>query len=70
MNTQQTRQLDACLDRLVGHLDHLRQLDLSVAADVAHALEASQEVLGTLAMYRGLLQRLEDPAEPSMRQAA
>lgn len=50
-------QLEACLERVVNHVRHLRQLDLSVEAELEQALAESRQVLGAIAQYRGLLKK-------------
>ncbi len=60
MCTQTTYRLDSQLDNVVTRIQHLRQLDLSLEANLQQALEESQNMLGALAMYRKLLRRAAD----------
>lgn len=44
-------------DSIVDHIEHIRQLDLSVEADLSRVLHESRAVLGALALYREGLSR-------------
>lgn len=55
MRSTEKTQPDAILDRLVLRIQQLRHLDLSDSTERAQALTASRQILGTLALYRGLL---------------
>lgn len=70
MNARPDTQLDAYLDRVVHHIQHLRQLDLTDEAAVDQAMTQSQQVMGALAMYRHQLRHAEVHAVPVLRQAA
>ncbi len=66
----ETQTLEACLEHAARHIRNIQELDLSEEGDLYQALELSKEVLGTLAMCRGLLKRLEAHALWSHRYAA
>ncbi len=70
MNARSENQLDAYLDRVVSHIQQLRQLDLSDDAAVELAMNQSQQVIGALAMYRHQLRHTEVHAMSVLRQAA
>ena len=70
MYTPTATQLDAYLDRVVNHIQQLRQIDFSDEAAVEQAMNQSQQVMGTLAMYRHQLRNAEAHGMPMMRQAA
>lgn len=59
MCTHTDTRLDACLDSLVDHIDHLRTLDLTTEADLEQALDETRQMLGAVVMYRSLVQRCE-----------
>ena len=62
--------LDACLERILQRIDHLRHLDLDEEAGVQDALDESRELMGLLALYRAALQRAPSPAPQRLRHAA
>ena len=70
MNAHTDTQLDTYLDRIVNHIQQLRHLDLTTDAAVEQAMNQSQQVMGTLAMFRRQLQRTETDAMPMLLQAA
>ena len=70
MNAHSDNQLDTYLDRVVNHIQQLRQLDLSDEAAVEQAMNQSQQVMGALAMYRHQLRHAEAHAMPALRHAA
>ena len=70
MNAHTDTQLDTYLDRIVNHIQQLRHLDLTTEAAVEQAMNQSQQVMGTLAMFRRQLQRVEPNTVPMMLQAA
>ena len=70
MNASAETQLAAFLDRVVNHIQQLRQIDFTDAAAVDQAMNQSQQVMGALAMYRHQLRNAEAHALPLMRQAA
>ncbi len=63
-------QLDSYLDRVVNHIQQLRQIDFSDEAAVAQAMNQSQQVMGALAMYRHQLRNVEERVMPALRYAA
>ena len=52
MKRPTTHQLDAYLERVVNRLRDLRQLNLSAETGIHQALEESQNLLASIAMYR------------------
>ena len=62
MRTHTDTRLDACLDSIADHIEHLRTLDLMAEADLEQALDETRQMLGAVVMYRSLVQRCE--AEP------
>lgn len=54
------QQLDAYLDRVVRRARHIRQLNLSTEGCLHQALEESQSLLASIAMYRHLLKRMDE----------
>ncbi len=52
MKRPTTNQLDAYLERVVNRLRDLRQLNLSGETGIRQALEESQNLLASIAMYR------------------
>ena len=70
MNAHSDTQLDAYLDRVVDHIQQLRQLDFTDEDAVEQAMNQSQQVMGALAMYRHQLRHAEARAMPVFRQAA
>ena len=52
MNTSTVQQLDTYLARVVERANELRQLNLTAEHGTRQALEESQRLLATLAMYR------------------
>ena len=63
-------QLDTYLDRIVNNIQQLRQLDFTNEAAVEQAMAQSQQVMGTLAMYRHQLRHAEARIPHPMRRAA
>ena len=63
-------QLDTYLDRIVNNIQQLRQLDFTDEAAVEQAMAQSQQVMGTLAMYRHQLRHTKARTPQPMRQAA
>jgi hypothetical protein len=66
----QDNQPGAYLDRVVTHIEQIRQLDLSMEADLQRALDQSRQIMGTLAMYRSRLCREGAYPAHALRQAA
>ena len=58
MKRPTTQQLDAYLERVVNRLRDLRQLNLSAEAGIHQALEESQNLLASIAMYRHQLKTI------------
>lgn len=46
---------EAQLTRIVNRLEHLKQYNLSIETEREQALRESEDVLGALALYRGIL---------------
>ena len=63
-------QLAAHLDHIVDRIEHIRQMDLSLEANLQQALQQSQDTLGALALYRKLLSRVADDRRWPQRHAA
>ncbi len=63
-------QLAAHLDNIVDRIQHIRQMDLSLEANLQTALQESQDTLGALALYRKLLSRAADYEKWTPRRAA
>ncbi len=63
-------QLAAHLDHIVDRIELIRQMDLSVEANLEQALRQSQDTLGALALYRKLLNRAADYRRWPQRHAA
>ena len=63
-------QIASHLDHIVDRIEHLRQMDLSVEANLQQALQQSQDMLGALAMYRRMLSRRVDYRRWPQRRAA
>lgn len=58
MKRPTTHQLDAYLERVVNRLRDLRQLNLSGETGIRQALEESQNLLASIAMYRHQLKTI------------
>ena len=65
-----TSQLEVCLESVENHVRHLRQLNLSMEAELEQALAESRQTLGALALYRGLLKRVAPQGVVEQRRAA
>ncbi len=63
-------QLAAHLDHIVDRIELIRQMDLSVEANLEQALQQSQDMLGALALYRKLFSRAADYRRWPQRHAA
>ena len=63
-------QLATHLDHIVDRIEVLRQMDLSLEADLQQALQQSQDTLGAIAMYRKMLSRAADYRSWPQRRAA
>ncbi len=63
-------QLAAHLDHIVDRIQHIRQMDLSLEANLQMALQESQDTLGALALYRKMLRRAADYETWTPRRAA
>ncbi len=63
-------QLAVHLDHIVDRIQHIRQMDLSLEANLQTALQESQDTLGALALYRKLLNRAADYEQWTPRHAA
>jgi len=63
-------QLAVHLDHIVDRIQHIRQMDLSLEANLQTALQESQDTLGALALYRKLLNRAVDYEQWTPRHAA
>ncbi len=63
-------QLAAHLDHIVDRIEHIRQMDLSLEANLQTALQESQDTLGALALYRKMLSRAADYEKWMPRHAA
>ena len=70
MYTPTATQLEAYLDRVINHIQEVRQLSLSTDADRQRTLEEIRDVQGALALYRQLLRRFEAPGAVQPRLAA
>ena len=70
MYTPTATQLDTYLDRVIDHIQQVRQLTLSTDAERQHALDEVRDVQGALALYRQLLRRFEAPGTVQPRLAA
>ena len=52
-------QLDAYLERMLGRIRELRALNLSAESGLHEALEESQNLMASLAIYRHMLKNVE-----------
>lgn len=59
MHPPMEHQLDTYLESVADRVQRLRQRNLFAHAERQHALAEIQDMLGTLAMCRGLLRRSE-----------
>ncbi len=62
--------LAAHLDHIVDRIQHIRQMDISLEANLQKALQESQDTLGALALYRKMLSRAADYEKWTPRRAA
>ena len=60
MKKHTVSQLDAYLDRVIGRIRDLRQLNLSAESGLYEALEESQNLMASLAIYRHMLKNVEE----------
>ncbi len=63
-------QVAAHLDHIVDRIQHIRQMDLSLEANLQMVLQESRDILGALALYRKLLSRAADYGRWPQRRAA
>ena len=59
MKKQTENQLDAYLDRVIARVRQLRQLNLSAESGLHEALEESQNLMASIAIYRHMLKNAE-----------
>ena len=59
MKKHSVTQLDAYLDRVLGRIRELRELNLSAEGGLHEALEESQNLLASIAIYRHMLKNVE-----------
>ena len=59
MKKHSAKQLDAYLDRVIGRIRELRQLNLSAEGGLHEALEESQNLLASIAIYRHMLKNVD-----------
>ena len=59
MKKHTVNQLDAYLERVIGRIRELRQLNLSAESGLYEALEESQNLMASIAIYRHMLKNVE-----------
>ena len=64
MKKHTVHQLDAYLERVLGRIRTLRQTNLAAEGGLHEALQESQHLLASIAMYRHMLKNVErqDPS--------
>ncbi len=59
MKKHTVHQLDAYLERVIRRIRELRQLNLSAESGLYEALEESQHLIASIALYRHMLKNAE-----------